>query len=291
MFTKDHGSSGWWMLLALIGALGLVLAGCPEQGDDDDDDTADDDDDVSDDDASDDDASDDDAGDDDTQMGDGSGTWTITAATDCGEVRSVIYYEGGERGFSGIFASSAPLTCADWNTADAAMEKAYDTWQSALTVALSKQDGPGACAASLAYYTELEQYDSTLWPAGSCTLEMHPDYWENGDYNVGMDARGTYLSLYGTWYVALESYFQGHVDFLTTECPNVTTWAEWENVEYDLWYQGGDSEFWDLSSGTVTIKLGDPLAASSQTSIELFNWDNKQTGNLEFDLAAANCAP
>ncbi len=285
-------TGGWRPWVVLLGVLGVLLAGCPESGDDDsaDDDDAGDDD-ASDDDAGDDDAGDDDAGDDDA-MGDGSGTWTITDATDCGPVRSVVWFEYVEvRAFDGIFASSEPHTCQLWNETNAAMEAAWGTYDAALKKATAGQDGPMACAAALAYYTELEQLDSTLWPPGSCTLELHPDAYTPGDYMAGLGVRGGYPYIWGAWYVAIDSWFAPHVAYLTKECANVSTWGDWTTLEQELWYlNGGDSEFWELYAGMVTLAAGEDLGVSA-TGLEVMDWETKQQGTLDFDLQAAACSP
>jgi hypothetical protein len=283
---------GWPVLVVLLGVCGLILVGCPEQGDDDDDDAADDDDDISDDDAGDDDAGDDDAGDDDAgdddAQGDGSGTWTVTDVPDCGEVRSVVWFQNAERAYDGIFASSEPHTCADWVAADEAKAAAWSAWDAEMTKASGAQDGPAACTATTTYYTTLEQWDSSIWPAGSCTLEMHPDSFDPGEYMAGFDKARGFAVIWGAWYVAIESYFAPHVAHLDAECPGVSSWADWSTVEKELWNLGGDSEFWDFYDGTVTLATGEDLHVTS-TGMIVMEWSLATEGTLDFDLQAASC--
>ena len=283
------------LLAALLGLPCLLWIACPEDGDDDDDDdtTAGDDDTSGDDDVGDDDddTGDDDTGDDDTgddDMGDGGGTWTIADATDCGPLRSAIYYDHWKDPWPGIHASSEPLTCGDYAAAAAALDAADDVLSAAYSAAEKAQDGAAACDAYVAYYTVAEAQYSIVQPPGSCTLSMYPSDWVDGAYDVVLEA-APYLALYGWYVVRVESDYTAYLAYLAKACPGVTSWADWMTVLMDIWDHGGSYEHWDLTSGTVMFTNGAELSVATKAPISIESYQLKADGTLDFDLSVAHC--
>ncbi len=273
MFDIDNPG----LIMGLV--LMLALNGCPAS----DDDTTDDDD-AADDDTADDDTADDDSGDDDT-VGEGSGTWTVTDGPDCGPVRSVVWFEYLELlGVGGILASSEPLTCQLWSDTVAAMTAAGQTWDAAMVAASDVQDGAAACAATLAYLTELQQLWATLMPAGSCLLELYPAAYTWTDYTIPTQAGGDWWSVEDGWYAT-------QVAYMTEACAGVSNWSAWVTVETELWTMPEvDAESWSLTGGTLTLASGEDLHVTA-AGLEIFDYEAQQTGTLDLDLQATACDP
>ncbi len=263
---------GWRPGLALLCALGVLLAGCPQHAEDDD----------GDDDAGDDDGGDDDGGDDDA-VGEGGGTWTTIGGPACGPVRSVVWLEYLEMlGAGGVYASSEPLGCQLWSDVDAALMASGATWGDAMAAATDAQDGAAACAATLAYLTESEQLWDTLSPPGSCLLELWPMAYTWTDYSIPTQAGGDLWSIEESWYAS-------QVGYLTEACPGVSSWSDWAAVEAALWaLPVVAAEIWSLTGGTLTLASGEDLHVTA-AGLEIVDVEAQQAGTLDLDLQAAAC--
>jgi len=196
----------------------LLLLGCPGT----DDDSADDD--AADDDAADDDSADDDAGDDDT-VSEG-GTIDVTGPSPCGPVGSAIRIHSDNPlvPLEGMMVSTEAHNCQTYvtwlqakNAAQAAFDPVYDQ-------AVKNRDCFAACTALTTFYQALQATEDQLYPPGSCLLNLRPDQWVPGFYDVE-DGLGTGMS--AKLLYPQSSYHGAAIDSLGN-CSQYTDWdTQW----------------------------------------------------------------
>ncbi len=277
----------WFAMMGCWALAGLLLVGCPQ----DDDDMADDD--AGDDDAADDDsAGDDDAGDDDT-AGSG-GTVDVTGPSPCGPVASAlrIHSDNPLVPLEGIMVSTEAHGCqtyVNWlqtkNDADAVFNPAYDQ-------AVVDRNCTAACQALTTYYQTLQAVEDQLYPPGSCLLNVRPDQYVPGFYDVedglgtGMSARLMYPQ---------SSYYQAALDVLG-DCNQYycQEWEDWDNQWAPVIAQASQAAedtrvWWEATAGEMALDGVPETPHVTTTGMAIAEIGGGGSGTMDFDLQAAYC--
>lgn len=258
----------------------LLLLGCPGT----DDDSADDD--------TDDDGADDDSGDDDT-VNEG-GTIEVTGPSPCGPVGSAIRIHSDNPlvPLEGMMVSTEAHNCqtyVNWlqakNTAEAAFNTAYD-------VAVIDRNCTAACNALTTLYQAMQSVEDQLYPPGSCLLNLRPDQWVPGFYDVE-DGLGTGMS--AKLLYPQSSYYQAALDVLG-DCNQYycVEWEDWDNQWAPVIAQASQAAentrvWWQATAGEMDLSGNPetPHAITSDMSIEQIGGGGN--GTMDFDLQASYC--
>ena len=254
-----------WFVTSLLAAAAL-LPGCP--GEDGDDDSAT-------------------VGDDDDAMAVESDI-SVTAAAPCGPLQSVFWKDYGLPADLPVtlMASTVPGSCALARAYEEAQRAAADANWGAYQAAQAAEDGPGTCAALLAYYDGFLADMAGLWPAGSCVVSVTFDRADPGSFVFGDEVDGVTLTA---------SYSQGMdvpgILAVFDGCQSVATWDDWlalnPVVSAALQFDG---EIWTGQSGTVSLTAGEDavLAAEGLNLAIVENYSN-EPGTLSCTLVAPAC--
>ncbi len=256
---------GGWALVSLLTAL-AVLPGCPDEGGDDDSAAP---------------------GDDDDAMADESDI-SVTAAAPCGPLQSVFWKDYGHPADLPLtlMASTVPDSCARVRLYETAQHDAADTHWDAYQAALDAEDGPGACAALLGYYSDFLSTMSALWPTGSCVVSVTFDRAQPGPYTFGDEVDGVTLTA---------SYSAGmNVDGILAvfdDCQGVDSWEGWlalnPVVSAALQFDG---EIWSGQSGNVSLISGeDDLFSAEGLNLSIVESYSGEPGTLSCSLVAPAC--
>ena len=238
--------------------------------------------------ADDDSASDDD--DDDTGGQQNIGAIDVTGAPTCGTVRSAwrIVNEGGFTTLTGIFASSEPMSCPRFNAWDDAVAAAAAVFQPAYDIAVADRDPLAACNAMTQYYTSLQTIEDELWPTGSCGLQLRPDDFLPGDYEI--DA-GHPEGVSGKLVYPTGSYFGAALTSLGS-CSQYTGWdGIWTVAQADASAAAeATRDTWDITAGVMDIAVGEDNALGVEAvDMTIQQTGGTTTGTLSFQLSYDEC--
>jgi len=265
-------------LIALGG--GWVLAAC-DRGDDDDSALADDD-------SA---ATDDDTGDDDTYQGNsGGGDASVTGGAACGQMRSVLRMDnqGGFTQTTGIYASTEALTCARYNAWDDTIAAADAVFQPAYDAAVEVRDPIAACQAVTTYYQALTAIEDELYPVGTCALQLRPDDYLPGDYEVG---EGWPEGMSGKVVYPTVSYYGAAI----ADLGDCTQYNEWDGVWTVAMAEAAAAaeatrDVWTLTSGLMDIVvLEDQQLGANAGEMTLEQDSTGAAGTLTFNLDLVDC--
>ena len=237
-------------------------------------------------------------GDDDSAVGDDDdtggqqdvGVVDVTGAPECGVIRSAwrIVNKDGFTTLTGIFASSEALSCPRYNAWDDAAAAAAAVFQPAYDIAVADRDPLLACNAMTQYYTSLQAIEDELWPASSCSLQLRPDAFLPGDYEV--DA-GHPEGVSGKLVYPTASYHGAALDSLGS-CSQYTGWdGIWTVAQADASAAAeATRDTWDITAGVMDIVVGE----DNDLGVEALDMTVQQTGGsttgtLSFQLSYDDC--
>jgi len=237
-------------------------------------------------------------GDDDSAIGDDDttggpqdlGSVDVTGAPACGTIGSAwrIVNVDGFTTLTGIFASTAPLTCPRYNAWDDAVASADAVFQPAYDAAVADRDPLAACNAMTTYYSTLQGVVDDLSPVGSCSLQLRPDDYLPGDYEI--DA-GHPEGMSGKLVYPTASYYGAALDSLG-DCGQYSGWdGIWTVAQADAAAAAeATRDTWDITAGVMDIVVGEDNSLTVQAEgMTLQQTAGGATGTLDFQVHYQEC--